>query len=205
MFTGLIEEMGVVTKVERGDQSARIEIAAKKVLSNFALGGSIAVNGICLTATEINDGRFTADVSWQTLQVTSLGGLNQGDRVNLERPVTFGSAMGGHFVQGHVDGVASLLSRTPGDGWENVSFEIPKSLMEFIVMKGSITLDGVSLTVADLDDAQSSITVALIPETLKVTTLGAAPIGAKVNIEVDVLGKYVARAIAARLDGQNDD
>jgi riboflavin synthase len=203
MFTGLIEEMGVVTRVERGDQSARIEIAGEKVLSNLAVGGSIAVNGVCLTAVEIGNGRFAADVSWQTLQVTSLGDLSQGDRVNLERPVTFGSAMGGHFVQGHVDGVASLLSRTPGDGWENVSFELPKELMEFIVMKGSITLDGVSLTVANLDDSTSSITVALIPETLKVTTLGIASVGAKVNVEVDVLSKYVARAISARLDGQD--
>jgi riboflavin synthase len=203
MFTGLIEEMGVVTRVERGDQSARIEIAGEKVLSNLAVGGSIAVNGVCLTAVEIGNGRFAADVSWQTLQVTSLGDLSQGDRVNLERPVTFGSAMGGHFVQGHVDGVASLLSRTPGDGWENVSFELPKELMEFIVMKGSITLDGVSLTVANLDDSTSSITVALIPETLKVTTLGIASVGAKVNVEVDVLSKYVARAISARLGGQD--
>jgi riboflavin synthase len=203
MFTGLVEEMGVVTRVERGDQSARIEIAGEKVLSNLAVGGSIAVNGVCLTAVEIGNGRFVADVSWQTLQVTSLGDLNEGDRVNLERPVTFGSAMGGHFVQGHVDGVASLLSRTPGDGWENVLFEIPKELMEFIVMKGSITLDGVSLTVANLDYSTSSITVALIPETLKVTTLGIAPVGAKVNVEVDVLSKYVARAISARLDGQD--
>jgi riboflavin synthase len=203
MFTGLVEEMGVITKVDRGDQSARIEVACEKVLSNLALGGSIAVNGVCLTAIEINDDRFSADVSWQTLQVTSLGSLTQGDFVNLERPVSFGSAMGGHFVQGHVDGVASLLSRTPGDGWENVVFVMPESLMEFIVKKGSITLDGVSLTVADLDDANSTITVALIPETLRATTLGAAQVGAKVNVEVDVLGKYVARAIAARMDGQN--
>lgn len=203
MFTGLVEEMGTVAKIIRGDQSARIEIAGDKVLSNLEIGGSISVNGVCLTAIEINDNRFTADVSWQTLQVTSLGDLNEGDRVNLERPVTFGSAMGGHFVQGHVDGVAVLSSRTPGDGWENVSFKIPVALMEFIVEKGSITLDGVSLTVAELDDANSSITVALIPETLKVTTLGAAPFGTKVNIEVDVLGKYIARAIAARMDGKN--
>jgi riboflavin synthase len=202
MFTGLVEEMGTITKVVRGDQSARIEVACEKVLSNLTLGGSIAVNGVCLTAVEINEGRFSADVSWQTLQVTSLGKAGQGGFVNLERPVSFGSAMGGHFVQGHVDGVASLLSRAPGDGWENVVFGIPKSLMEFIVMKGSITLDGVSLTVAELDDANSTITVALIPETLRETTLGAATVGAKLNVEVDVLGKYVARAIAARMDGQ---
>jgi riboflavin synthase len=204
MFTGLIEEMGEITHVELGDQSARIVISGKKVMSNLVIGGSIAVNGICLTATGISDDEFTADVSWQTLKVTSLGDLNQGDLVNLEWPVAFGGAMGGHFVQGHVDGVATLLSRTPGEGWENVEFGIPKSLMQFIVMKGSITLDGVSLTVAELDDANSTITVALIPETLKETTLGAAPVGTRVNIEVDVLGKYVARAMAARLDGQDD-
>jgi riboflavin synthase len=202
MFTGLVEEMGTITKVVRGDQSARIEVACEKVLSNLALGGSIAVSGVCLTAIEINEGRFSADVSWQTLRVTSLGEVGQGDLVNLERPVSFGSAMGGHFVQGHVDGLATLLSRTPGDGWENVEFGFPKSLMEFIVIKGSITLDGVSLTVAELDDANSTITVALIPETLRETTLGAATVGAKVNVEVDVLGKYVARAIVARMDGQ---
>lgn len=205
MFTGLVEEMGVVTRIGRGDQSARIEFAGDKVLSNLAIGGSIAVNGVCLTAIEIMDGHFAADVSRQTLQVTSLGDLEEGDHVNLELPVTFGSAMGGHFVQGHVDGVALLAARTAGDGWEDVSFTVPESLMEFIVKKGSITLDGVSLTVADLDDTTSSITVALIPETLKVTTLGAARVGARVNVEVDVLGKYVARAVAARLDGQNDD
>lgn len=203
MFTGLVEEMGLVTKIDRGNESARIKIAGEKIFTDLVIGGSIAVNGVCLTAIEINDKEFSADVSQQTLQVTSLGSLNRSDRVNLERPVTFGSVMGGHFVQGHVDGVASLSSRTPGEGWEVVSFRVPTSLMEFIVKKGSITLDGVSLTVADLDDPNSSITVALIPETLRMTTLGAAPVGAMVNIEVDVLGKYVARAVAARLEGQN--
>ena len=203
MFTGLIEEMGLVTKFDRGSDSARIEIKGERIFADLAVGGSIAVNGVCLTAIEINDKKFRADISLQTLQVTSLGGLEEGNRVNLERPVTFGSAMGGHFVQGHVDGIALLSARSPGDGWDNVSFEIPESLMESIVKKGSITLDGVSLTVADLDDTKSSITVALIPETLKVTTLGAAAVGARVNVEVDVLGKYVARAIAARMEGQN--
>ena len=204
MFTGLIEEMGLVTKFDRSSDSARIEIKGEKVLADLAVGGSVAVNGVCLTAIEINDNKFWADISSQTLQVTSLGGLKEGDRVNLERPVSFGSAMGGHFVQGHVDGTASLSARSPGDGWDNVSFEIPKSLMEFIVNKGSITLDGVSLTVADINDSTSSITVALIPETLEMTTLGALAVGAKVNVEVDVLGKYVARAVAARLEGQDD-
>jgi len=203
MFTGLVEQMGTVTKIVKGDQSARIEIAGDTVISNLQIGGSIAVNGVCLTAVEIEGTRFTADVSWQTLQVTSLGGLQIGDHVNLERPVTFGSAMGGHFVQGHVDGVATLSSRTPGDGWESLTFALPKSLMEFVIQKGSITLDGVSLTVADLNDKDSSIKVALIPETLKVTTLGAMAIGEKVNVEVDVLGKYVARAVAVRMDGNN--
>ena len=203
MFTGLIEEMGLVTKFDRGSDSARIEIKGEKVFADLAVGGSIAVNGVCLTAIEINDKRLWADISSQTLEVTSLGGLEEGNRVNLERPVTFGSAMGGHFVQGHVDGVALLTRRTPGDGWDNVSFEIPKSLMEFIIDKGSITLDGVSLTVAVMDDSTSSISVALIPETLKMTTLGTLATGARVNIEVDVLGKYVARAIAVRLEGQH--
>jgi riboflavin synthase len=203
MFTGLIEEMGLVTKFDRGSDSARIEINGEKVFADLAVGGSIAVNGVCLTSIEIKAKEFWADISWQTLQVTSLGELKVGDRVNLERPVSFGSAMGGHFVQGHIDGVALLSARSRGDGWENVSFAIPKSLMEFIVDKGSITLDGVSLTVAHLDDSTSSITVALIPETLKMTTLGALAIGAKVNIEVDVLSKYVARAVAARLEGQD--
>ena len=204
MFTGLIEEMGLVTKFDRSSDSARIEIKGEKVLADLAVGGSIAVNGVCLTTIEINDNKFWADISSQTLQVTSLGGLKEGDRVNLERPVSFGSAMGGHFVQGHVDGTALLSARSPGDGWDNVSFEIPKSLMEFIVNKGSITLDGVSLTVAIINDSTSSITVALIPETLEMTTLGALVVGAKVNVEVDVLGKYVARAVAARLEGQDD-
>ena len=203
MFTGLIEEMGLVTKFDRGSDSARIEIRGEKIFSDLVVGGSIAVSGVCLTAIEINDKRLCADISSQTLQVTSLGELEVGNRVNLERPVSFGSAMGGHFVQGHVDGIALLSARSPGDGWENVSFEIPKSLMEFIVDKGSITLDGVSLTVARLDDSTSTISVALIPETLKMTTLGALAFGAKVNIEVDVLGKYVARAVAIRLEGRD--
>ena len=204
MFTGLIEEMGLVTKFDRGSHSARIEIKGEKVLADLAVGGSIAVNGVCLTVIEIKAKEFSADISLQTLQVTTLGELKGGNRVNLERPVSFGSAMGGHFVQGHVDGIALLSTRSPGAGWENVSFEIPKSLMEFIVDKGSITLDGVSLTVARLDDSTSTISVALIPETLKMTTLGALAVGAKINIEVDVLGKYVARAVAARLGGQDD-
>lgn len=203
MFTGLIEEMGLVTKFDRSSDSARIGIKGEKVFADLAEGGSIAVNGVCLTAIEIKDKEFWADISSQTLQVTSLGELQVGNRVNLERPVSFGSAMGGHFVQGHVDGIALLSARSPGDGWENVSFEIPKSLMEFIVDKGSITLDGVSLTVARLDDSTSTISVALIPETLKMTTLGALAVGAKINIEVDVLGKYVARAVAIRLEGRD--
>ena len=203
MFTGLIEEMGLVTKLDRGIESARIEIEGDKIFANLVTGGSIAVNGVCLTAFEINDKKFLADLSSQTLQVTSLSELKEGDRVNLERPVTFGSAMGGHFVQGHVDGTARLSARSPGEGWENVSFELPKSLMEFIVDKGSITVDGVSLTVAQLNDSASTITVALIPETLEMTTLGALAVGAKVNIEVDVLGKYVARAVAVRMEGQD--
>jgi riboflavin synthase len=204
MFTGLIEEMGLVTKFDRGSASARIEIKGEKVVADLAVGGSIAVNGVCLTVIEIKAQEFWADISLQTLQVTSLSELKVGNRVNLERPVSFGSAMGGHFVQGHVDGIALLSTRSPGDGWENVSFEIPKSLMEFIVDKGSITLDGVSLTVARLDDSTSTISVALIPETLKMTTLGALDFGAKVNIEVDILGKYVARAVANRLGGRDD-
>lgn len=204
MFTGLVEEMGTVSSIDRGDQSARLAITGGKTLGDLAIGGSIAVNGVCLTAIETDARHFLADVSWETLQVTALSDLEPGDQVNLERPVAFGASMGGHFVQGHVDGVGVLVTRVPGDAWEQVTFEIPKSLMEYVVPKGSIALDGVSLTVAGIDDANSTISVALIPETLRATTLGSAPVGSKINVEVDVLGKYVARAIAARFGGSDD-
>jgi len=184
MFTGLVEEMGTVSRVDRGEQSARLAITGEKTLQNLALGGSIAVNGVCLTAIEVGAHHFLADVSWETLKVTSLSDLKPGNRVNLERPVTFGASMGGHFVQGHVDGVGVLAARTPGDAWEQATFAIPKPLMAYVVPKGSIALDGISLTVAEIDDAGSTISVALIPETLRATTLGSARTAASIVLFV---------------------
>jgi riboflavin synthase len=193
MFTGIVEELGEVAAIEGGEDSARLTVRGPLVTGDATRGASIAVNGVCLTVVSHGDGEFTVDVMAETLRRSSLGALRPGARVNLERAMASGGRFGGHVVQGHVDGTAQVLDRTPGDRWELVRFSLPEDLSRYVVEKGSITVDGVSLTVAAVDD--SSFTVSLIPTTLDLTTLGHKGVGDPVNLEVDVLAKYVERLL----------
>jgi riboflavin synthase len=197
VFTGIIEELGTVTAIERGADSARLTVHGPLVTSDAVHGASIAVNGVCLTVVDHVGGSFTVDVMAETLARSSLGGLAPGDRVNLERAMAASSRFGGHVVQGHVDGTATVSAREPGERWEVVRFTLPPGLARYLVEKGSITVDGVSLTVVDVTDAAFS--VSLIPTTLELTTLGTTAVGDLVNLEVDVLAKYVERLLDARL------
>lgn len=194
MFTGIVEELGHVVALERAAQSARLTVAAPLVTSDAVHGASIAVNGVCLTVVEHGGGEFTVDVMAETLARSSLGDLATGDRVNLERAMSASGRFGGHVVQGHVDGTATILERRPGDRWEVVVFSLPQELARYVVEKGSITVDGVSLTVASI--GPDTFSVSLIPTTLELTTLGHKGIGDTVNLEVDVLAKYVERLLA---------
>lgn len=193
MFTGIVEELGEVTAVEPLTDAARLTIHGPVVTRDAVEGASIAVNGVCLTVTGRRGDTFTADVMRETLHRSSLGALEPGSRVNLERPVTLDSRLGGHLVQGHVDGVGTIRSREPGEHWEVVWIELPERLFRYVVAKGSITVDGVSLTVVEVTD--DSFSVSLIPTTLQVTTLGRAAPGDLVNLEVDVIAKYVERLL----------
>jgi riboflavin synthase len=197
MFTGIIEELGIVEAVERQSDAVRLTVRATAVLEDAALGDSISVNGCCLTVAERTADTWTADVMAETLDTTGLGALAPGQRVNLERAVTAGTRLGGHLVQGHVDGVGHVVRRDPGDHWDVVTISLPPALAPYLVDKGSITVDGVSLTVVDAGD--DDFTVSLIPETLRRTTLGFREPGDPVNLEVDVIGKYVARQLEAQL------
>src|SRR6478736_1498204 len=193
MFTGIVEELGTVESVEDQGDAIRLTIRAGTVLSDAGLGDSIAVNGCCLTVAERTGETWTADVMQETLDKTSLYGVRPGDRVNLERAVTADKRLGGHIVQGHVDGVGTVLSRTPSEHWEVVEIAMPTELSRYLVDKGSITVDGVSLTVVEAGDDR--FTVSLIPETLARTTLGTRQPGDRVNLEVDVIAKYVERLL----------
>jgi riboflavin synthase len=203
MFTGLITELGSVLSVTRGESSAIFTIAAPKSVTGLAIGDSIAVNGVCLTATSITDNSFTADVMVQTLNLTSLSELEVGSPVNLELAAQLDMRMGGHIVQGHVDGVAEVVALTPGEKWAQLDITMPKELMKYVVAQGSITLDGVSLTVGALDDASNVVSLWLIPETLANTNLSAKSAGSKVNVEVDILAKYVERLLKKGVAGGN--
>jgi riboflavin synthase len=202
LFTGIVEELGTVEQIERQSDAVRLTVRATTVLADAGLGDSIAVNGCCLTvaSTGSTDGTtvdtWTADVMAETLAKTGLGSLSAGDQVNLERAVTAGTRLGGHLVQGHVDAVGRLVSREAGEHWEVVTVSMPRDLAPYLVDKGSITVDGVSLTVVEAGD--ESFTVSLIPETLRRTTLGFRAPGDTVNLEVDVIGKYVARQLQLR-------
>lgn len=196
MFTGLIAELGTITAIEKGESSAIFTIAAPGLISQISLGDSVAVNGVCLTATSITQESFTADVMVQTLAVTSLSQLAVGSPVNLELAALLNTRMGGHMVQGHVDGVATVVGTTPGEKWAQFEITVPEKLVKYIVNQGSICLDGVSLTVGEVNDANNVVTVWLIPETLERTNLGAKRQGDLINIEVDVLAKYVERLLA---------
>ncbi len=196
MFTGLIAELGRITAVEKGESSAVFTIAAPQLISQIALGDSVAVNGVCLTATSITGDAFTADVMVQTLAVTSLSQLSVGSPVNLELAALLNTRMGGHMVQGHVDGIATVVGLTPGEKWAQFEITVPEKLAKYIVNQGSICLDGVSLTVGELNDSNNVVTVWLIPETLERTNLSTKKSGDLINVEVDVLAKYVERLLA---------
>ncbi len=196
MFTGIVEELGEIIGKTDGPESAVLEIRGPLVVSDAAHGSSIAVNGVCLTVVDLKDDAFTADVMRETLERSSLGALEPGSRVNLERPVRLQDRLGGHLVQGHVDGVGVIVERVPSEKWEIVRVSLPDALSRYVVEKGSITVDGVSLTVVEA--APDSFTISLIPTTLELTTLGRKGPGDPVNLEVDVVAKYVERMIGAR-------
>ena len=202
MFTGIIEEIGEVLAIEKGRDSARLAIRGPLVCSDARLGSSIAVNGTCLTVTDLDEASFGCDVMAETLNRTALGGLAPGSRVNLEHPVPVGDRLGGHIVQGHVDTTGTLLARHHEERWDVLEISVPDELMGYVAVKGSIAIDGISLTVVDVvDDAGSEgtggrVTVSLIPETLRRTTLGLAQVGEAVNLEVDVMAKYIARYLS---------
>jgi riboflavin synthase len=196
MFTGLVTELGKVVDIKRGESSAIFTISAPASTAELSVGDSIAVNGVCLTATSISDGSFTADVMVQTLNLTSLAQVEVGTPVNLELAAQMDMRMGGHIVQGHVDGVATVLQSAPGEKWVQFDIAVPENLMKYVVAQGSITVDGVSLTVGALDDVKNIVTLWLIPETLAKTNLSTKKSGDLVNIEVDILAKYVERLIS---------
>ena len=196
MFTGLIAELGTITAIDKGESSAVFTINAPGLISEISVGDSVAVNGVCLTATSIDGTAFTADVMVQTLAVTSLSQLAVGSPVNLELAALLNTRMGGHMVQGHVDGVATVVGLTPGDKWAQFDITVPEKLAKYIVNQGSICLDGVSLTVGKINDANNVVTVWLIPETLERTNLSTKQPSDLINVEVDVLAKYVERLLA---------
>ena len=194
MFTGIVEELGRVRTITHADGGARIEIACTDVIGDAAIGDSIAVNGCCLTVVELGDGWWAADAQIETLDRTTLGALAPGDPVNLERPLRLGDRLGGHLVLGHVDGVGEVVKVEPqADGSTRVVVRAPGDLARYLVEKGSVTVDGVSLTITTVSDAEFG--VALIPHTLAVTTLGVRNAGDRVNLEADMIAKHVARAV----------
>ncbi|PRY61495.1 riboflavin synthase alpha chain [Knoellia remsis] len=196
MFTGIVEELGRVERIDHAEESARLTLRGPLVVSDTTHGASIAVNGVCLTVVEhdADEGWFSVDVMAETLSRTGIGDLGPGSPVNLERAMALNGRFGGHVVQGHVDGTSTVLARRPGDRWEVVTFTLPPALAPYVVEKGSITLDGVSLTVSAVAD--TTFEVSLIPTTLELTTLGHRAVGDSVNVEVDVLAKYVERLLA---------
>jgi riboflavin synthase len=196
MFTGIIEELGTVASVEVLPDSIRLGIKGDLVSQDLSQGESISVNGVCLTAAEITSDGFVADVMLETLNRSSLSGISKGENVNLERAMSGAGRFGGHVVQGHVDGVAEIVSREPSANWEVVKVKIPAELSKYVVHKGSITFDGVSLTVNDISD--NTVSLSLIPETLSLTTLGTKQVGDKLNVEADILAKHIEKLIEAR-------
>ena len=196
MFTGIIEELGEITAIETQPDAVRLTISGKKVLEDLKRGESISVSGTCLTAIEIDDKSFTADVMHETIRLSGLQRVEVGQKVNLERAMTAATRFGGHVVQGHVDGVGEFVSREKSENWDWVRISVPEGLMKYVVMKGSITFDGISLTVNEIDG--NVIGLSLIPETLEVTTLGYKSPGDLINVEVDVMAKHIERLMEAR-------
>jgi len=196
MFTGIVEERGRISTVEPLGDSVRVVIAAAEVLEGTRLGDSIAVNGVCLTVVDCDGNSFSADVMQETLDRSSLGAATAGAHVNLERAARLDSRIGGHLVQGHVDGTGSVLAIEPSDHWTVMRFSLPQEIARYVVEKGSITVDGVSLTVVDAE--RDWFSVSLIPTTLQMTTLGDRKVGDRVNLEVDAIAKYVERLLEWR-------
>jgi riboflavin synthase len=204
MFTGLIEEVGEITAVTPTDNSLRLTVKGPKVVADAGHGDSICVSGVCLTVIEKTADSFTADVMGQTLAMSTLDGVTAGRKVNLERAAELGSRLGGHIVQGHVDGTAEVLEVRPSGDWTVIRFGLARELARLLVDKGSITVDGTSLTVSDISavgDAQQWFEVSLIPETLVATTLGQRAIGDRVNIETDIVARHVERMLAFHTEG----
>jgi riboflavin synthase len=199
VFTGIVEELGEVVGIVPDGDLARIRVRGPAVTAQASRGDSIAINGVCLTVTAAGDGEFSADVMGETLARSSLGALQPGSAVNLERPLRPDSRLGGHIVQGHVDGIGRIMARTPAAGWETVRISMPADLARYVVEKGSVAVDGISLTVSALSGADSPddhwFEVSLIPETLQRTTLGSKQPGEIVNLEVDLIAKYVERLL----------
>jgi len=201
VFTGIVEEVGTLVVREEQSDAAVLRIRADRVLQDVALGDSIAVNGVCLTVTDVTDGVWSTDVMAETLSRSSLGSVTAGAQVNLERAVTAHTRLGGHMMQGHVDGMGTIVGRVPGEHWEVVRIALPAGLARYVVEKGSIAVDGVSLTVSAVsaaDEHEPWFEVSLIPTTLRDTTLGSRAPGEPVNLEVDVIAKYVERLLGAR-------
>lgn len=196
MFTGIIEEMGVVKTIDRNLQSIRLTLLAKTVLDDLEIGDSVTVNGVCTTATALIESGFTVDLSPETARVTTLGGLKAGDPVNLERAMRIMDRIGGHLVSGHVEGVGVIRDRKQEENAIILTIEAPADILKYCIKKGSIAVDGVSLTINSLTDR--SVTLSIIPHTAKVTTLGLKEIGAPVNLESDLIGKYVERLIGSK-------
>ena len=216
MFTGIVEEFGRVVRLETNEDCARLTVEAPTVTQDASLGDSISVNGCCLTVAAMHGSTFTADLMAETLTRTTLGSQAPGDPVNLERALRATDRLGGHIVQGHVDATAEVLDRSHGEHWDLLRVGLPREIARYVAVKGSVALDGVSLTVVDVEDAQhdapdasptpgagASLSVGLIPETLRRTTLGTRRPGERVNLEVDVMAKYAERLLGARL-GEED-
>lgn len=197
MFTGIVEALGKITKIVTGPDSAQLTIESTGFFSDIKLGDSISVNGCCLTAVTNTADAFTVDVMKQTLALTNIGELKEGATVNLEKAMKVSDRLGGHIVQGHVDSIATLKTINQGEDWYELVFEVPANYLKYMQPQGSITLNGVSLTIAKLDDQARQVSVWLIPETLKRTNLSLLAVGDRVNLEVDVLAKYVERIMKA--------
>ena len=193
MFTGIVEELGTIAGIEDQGDAVRLTISAATVLADAELGASIAVNGCCLTVATLEPGEWTADVMLETLKRTSLHTVSVGDQVNLERAVTPATRLGGHIVQGHVDGVGTIVSREPSEHWDVVTISLPAELARYVVEKGSIAVDGISLTVVSVTD--DTFTISLIPETLARTSLGFRKVGDEVNLETDIIAKHVEKLL----------
>ena len=208
MFTGIVEELGRVVRLETVEDSARLTVEAPTVTQDVSLGDSVSVNGCCLTVTAVHGSTFTADLMAETLTRTTLGSQAPGDPVNLERALRASDRLGGHIVQGHVDATAEVLDHHRGEHWDLLRIGLPQEIARYVAVKGSVALDGVSLTVVNVVDASdvapvpgagASLSVGLIPETLRRTTLGTRRPGERVNLEVDVLAKYAERLLGARM------